>query len=153
LSLLLERDNQHEAALDALNRLSDILEQEYEESEDEDTLSKFCTVKSDLGRNYLALENYEAAVENCSTALDLSHELEDLEKMRLSAQLTLGMSYYFLGQTQDAIDVFQTVLAESNEDIDVMLLVAQALWAAGGQQEREIAVQQIHDWYLFCMRR
>jgi superkiller protein 3 len=93
------------------------------------------------------LEDYEVAVENSSTALDLSEELKGLKKMRLSSQITVGLGYYFLGQMQDAIDMFQTVLAESDEDIDVMLLIARALWAVGGDQEREIAIQQIHEWY------
>jgi lipopolysaccharide biosynthesis regulator YciM len=51
---------------------------------------------------------------------------------------------------EDAIDMFQTVLSESDEDVDVMLLIARALWAVGGDQEREIAMHQIRDWYSSC---
>lgn len=148
MSLLLERDRQLEIALESLHRLSEILEQKYEESEDPDILKKFCIVKSDIGRVSLGLGEYEAAVENSSTALDLSQDLDGLEKARLSSQITVGLGHYFLGQLEDAIDVFQTVLAESDEDVDVMLLVARALWAAGGEQEKEIAFQQIQDWYV-----
>jgi superkiller protein 3 len=49
---------------------------------------------------------------------------------------------------QEAIDVFQTVLTESDDDVDVMLLISRALWAVGGDQEREIAIQQIREWYV-----
>lgn len=146
LSLLLERDQQLEAALDTLQRLSDILEREYEETEDPDILHKFCIVKSDLGRISLALGDFEGAVENSSTALDLSQDLEGFEKASLSSQIVVGMGQYFLGQMDEAIDAFQTVLLESNEDVDVMLLVGRALWAVGGEREKNIAVQQIHDW-------
>jgi superkiller protein 3 len=146
MSLLLERSQQLASALETLLRLSDILEQQYEDSEDPGILFKFCVVKSDIGRICLGLEDYETAIENSSTALDLSQDLEGLEKARLSSQITVGLGYYFLGQMQDAIDMFQTVLAESDEDVDVMLLIARALWAVGGEQEREIAIQQIHDW-------
>ena len=52
----------------------------------------------------------------------------------------------------DAINSFQTVLMESNEDPDVMLLVARALWAVGGDKEREIAIQQLRDRYLLFKR-
>jgi superkiller protein 3 len=148
MSLLLERDRQLESALETLHHLSEILEQEYEESEDPDILQKFCVVKSDIGRVSLGLGHYEAAVECGSTALDLSQDLVGLGKARLSSQITVGLGYYFLGQLEDAIDIFQTVLAESDEDVDVMLLVARALWAVGGDQEREIAIQQIQHWYL-----
>jgi superkiller protein 3 len=146
LSLLLERDQQLEGALETLYRLSDILEQQYEESEDEDILLKFCIVKSDIGRISLGLSDFEGAVENSSTALDLSQNLQGLDQTRLSSQITMGLGYYFLGQLEDAIDVFQVVLAESKEDVDVMLLISRALWATGGDQERDIAIQQIHDW-------
>jgi superkiller protein 3 len=148
LSLLLERDKQLESASETLQRLSEILEQQYEESEDPRILQKFCIVKSDIGRVSLGLGEFEAAVENSSTSLDLSQDLEGLEKARLSSQITLGLGHYFLGQLEDAIDVFQTVLVESDEDVDVMLLVARALWAVGGDREREIAIQQIRDWYV-----
>ena len=148
MSLLLERDRQLESALEILDRLSEILEQQYEESEDPDILQKFCIVKSDIGRVSLGLGEFEAAVENSSTALDLSQDLDGLEKARLSSQITVGLGHYFLDQLEDAIDVFQTVLAESDEDVDVILLVARVLWATGGDQERQIAIQQIQDWYF-----
>jgi superkiller protein 3 len=147
MSLLLERDHQPEAALDTLQLVSEILEQQYEESEDPDILHRFCIVKSDIGRLALGIEDFETAIENSSTALDLSQDLEGLQKTRLSSQITLGLGRYFLGQMDDAIAAFQTVLADSNEDPDVMLLVTRALWAAGGDQEREIAIQQLKDRY------
>jgi len=147
MGLLLERDRQLSSSLEKLNHLAELLEQQYEESEDEEVLQKFCTVKSDLGRVSLGLGDFEGAIENSSTALDLSQEIEGLEKPRLSSQITVGLGYYFLGQLEDAIDVFQTVLAESNEDVDVMLLVARSLWAVGGDKERQVAIDQIRDWY------
>ena len=152
MALILERDNQTEAALETLQSLSDILEQKYEESEDPDILHKFCIVKSDIGRLSLGLQDFESAVENSSTALDLSQDLEGLEKARLSSQITVGLGHYFLEQMDDAISSFQTVLMESNEDPDVMLLVARALWAVGGDKEREIAIQQLRDRYLLFKR-
>ena len=150
MSLILERDHQLEAALETLQHLSDILEQKYEESEESDILQKFCLVKSDIGRLSLGLENFEAAVENGLTALDLSEGLEGfegLQKARVSSQITIGLGHYFLGEMDDAIDSFQAVLTESNEDPDVMLLVARALWAVGGDKEKEIAIQQLTDRY------
>ena len=152
MGLLLERDLQLSSSLDTLNHLAEILELEYEETEDEEVLRRFCTVKSDIGRVSLGIGDFESALENGSTALDLSEDIDGLEKPRLSAQITVGLGYYFLGQFEEAIDVFQTVLAESNEDVDVMLLVARALWAVGGEKERQVARDQLRDWYVFDIR-
>lgn len=146
MSLLLERGKQLASALETLHHLSNILEQRYEASEEQDLLKKFCIVKSDIGRVSLGLGDYVSVVENSSMALDLSQDLQGLEKCRLSSQITMGLGYYFLEEMESAIDVFQTVLMESNEDVDVMLMVARALWAVGGDQERSIAIQQIYDW-------
>jgi superkiller protein 3 len=151
MSLLLERDQQPKAALESLLRLSEILEQKYEESEDVDILQKFCIVKSDIGRISLALGRFEEAVESSSTALDLSQTLDDLEKTSLSSQIVVGLGHYFLRQMDEAIDAFQTVLSESNEDVDVMLLVARALWVVGGDREKEVAIQQIQDWFAYVL--
>lgn len=147
LSLILERDGQLEASLESLTHLSEVLERQYEDTEDEELLRKFCAVKSDIGRVSLGLGDFEAAVENGSTALDLSQDLQGLERARLSSQITVSLSYYFLGEMDNAIDMFQAVLAESDEDVDVMLLIACALWGTGGERERSIAVEQIQDWF------
>jgi superkiller protein 3 len=147
IGLILERDQQFDTALEHFECLSDILERKYEESEDPEILQKFCIVKSDIARISLGTGDYEAALENSSTALDLSHDLKGLETMKLSSQVTTGLAYYFLGQLEDAIDAFQTVLTESHEDVDVMLLVARALWAIGGDKERDIGIAQIMHWY------
>jgi superkiller protein 3 len=147
MSLLLERDGQLDAAADTLYRLSEILEQQYEEFEDLEILEKFCIVKSDIARVCLGLDDFETAVDSGLTALDLSQNIDTVERARLSSQIVVGLGYYFLGKLEDAIDVFQKVLTESDEDVDVMVLVAKALWSVGGDQEREIAIQQIHDWY------
>jgi len=146
-SMLSEREGQYEPASQSLRQVSDILEQEYEDSEDEDILRQFCIVKSDLGRIYLALGDYTGAVEQSFTALDLSQDLSDLTNVRLSSHLIGGLSHYFSGDMETAISMFQNALTESDEDVDVMLLVGQALWATGGSQEREVALQQIRDWF------
>ena len=148
MSLLLERDGQLEAAVDTLYHLSEILELQYEESEDPDILEKFCVVKSDIARVNLGLGEFESAVETGATALDLSQNIGGIERARLSSQIVVGLGCYFLGKLDVAIEVFQRVLTESDEDVDVMVLVAKALWSVGGDQEREVAVQQIHDWYV-----
>jgi len=148
MSLLLERDGQLEAAVDTLYRLCEILEHQYEESEDPNILEKFCVVKSDIARVTLALGEFESAVETGATALDLSQSIDGIGRARLSSQIVVGLGYYFLGKLDEAIEVFQRVLTESDEDVDVMALVAKVLWSVGGDQEREIAVQQLHDWYV-----
>ena len=147
LSLLLERDHQLQSALNILYDLSSILEQQYEDNEDPETLQKFCIVKSDIGRLSLGLGLFEDAVDNSSTSLDLSQEIEGLVRTRLSSHITVGLGYYFMGRMEESLSIFQSVLAESDEDVDAMLLVSRVLWATGGEQERNVAVRQLHDMY------
>lgn len=148
MSLLLERDGQLDAAAKTLYHLSEILEHRYEGDEDPGILEKFCIVKSDIARVSLGLGDFEDAVENGATALDLSQSIDGVERVRLSSQIVVGLGHYFLGMLDEAIDVFQRLLTESDEDVDVMVLIAKVLWSVGGDEEREIAVQQIHDWYV-----
>jgi len=147
LSLLLERDQQLQLALNTLYDLSSILEQQYEDYEDQETLRKFCIVKSDIGRISLGLGRFEDAVDSSSTTLDMSQEIEGFGRTRLSSHITMGLGYYFMGQMEESLSIFQSVLAESDEDVDAMLLVSRALWAAGGVRERNVAVQQLNDMY------
>jgi len=143
----LERDHQLQSALNILYDLSSILEQQYEDNEDPETLQKFCIVKSDIGRLSLGLGLFEDAVDNSSTSLDLSQEIEGLVRTRLSSHITVGLGYYFMGRMEESLSIFQSVLAESDEDVDAMLLVSRVLWATGGEQERNVAVRQLHDMY------
>lgn len=151
-ALLAERIGELSDAESSLQTLCSAMEEEYEVSESAASLSKFAQANSDTARVLLAQHDFEAAAEKAETALMLSGE-EDAEKfdpesngrLRLSAHLTAGLSYYYLKSMDRAIDMFRDALQEAENAPEVVCLLAQVLWAKGGEEERAVARQQLFD--------
>lgn len=151
-SLLAERIGEFSDAEASLQTLCASMEEEYEVSESAASLSKFAQANSDIARILLARHDFEAAAEKAETALMLSGE-EDAEKfdpetngrLRLSAHLTAGLAYYYLKSMDRAIDMFRDALQEADNAPEVVCLLAQVLWAKGGEEEHAVARQQLFD--------
>ncbi|KAI9839741.1 MAG: Superkiller protein 3 [Sclerophora amabilis] len=158
-ALYLERIGDYTLATDNLASVCETVEQEYEESESMASLAHFAMAKADSARFLLAAKDYDAAAESAETALQLSSEAADDEagafdlearrKCRLSAHLTAGLAFYFTGAMDRSIDMFRAALEESDGAVDVVCLLAQVLWAKGGEKERGVAKEQLLD----CMER
>ena len=93
--------------------------------------------------------HFETAAENAETALNLSEE-EDVknevrQKVRLSAHMTAGLAYYYQGTMDQAISMFRSALEETQGNPDIVCLLAQVLWAKGGNDERTVAREQLFD--------
>ncbi|KAL4901386.1 hypothetical protein BDW74DRAFT_160376 [Aspergillus multicolor] len=151
-SLLAERIGEFEDAASSLRSLSTDVEAEYEVSESAASLSRFAQANSDIARVLLARHEYEEAAEKAETALMLSSE-EDSGKfepemyknLRLSAHLTAGLAHYYMRAMDNAIDMFRDALQEADNSPDVVCLLAQVLWAKGGEEERTVARQQLFE--------
>lgn len=151
-SLLAERIGEFSDAESSLRSLSAHVEAEYEHSESASSLSKFTQANADIARVLLARHEYEEAAEKAETALMLSGE-EDAEKfepelyknLRLSAHLTAGLAHYYMRAMDNAIDMFRDALQEADNAPDVVCLLAQVLWAKGGEEERTVARQQLFE--------
>jgi len=151
MGLILERNSEFDYAIEQTTKICNIYEQEYEVTEDQDTLLKFVKVKAQLARLLLSARRFEEAVEHAQFASDISEESaasgdelsEELKKSRLSAFLTTGLAYYFLKDYGNSIESFKHALIESEEDQDVIVLLAQVLWAQGGDDEKEVALEQL----------
>lgn len=152
LSLLAERIGEFSDAEASLQTLCASMEEEYEVSESAASLSKFAQANADIARILLARYEFEAAAERAETALMLSGE-EDAEKfdpetngkLRLSAHLTAGLAHHYLKSMDRAIDMFRDALQEADNAPEVVCLLAQVLWAKGGEEERAVARQQLFD--------
>jgi superkiller protein 3 len=151
-ALLAERIGSYEEAAGTLETVCSEMETEYERSESNETLARFAQAKSDLARAQLAQRDFEAAKESVQTALDLSSEedfglshAEVRKKLRSSAYLTAGLSHYYLGELDQSIEMFQAALTEANGEPDVLCMLAQVLWAKGGQHQREMARDKLLD--------
>lgn len=151
-ALLAERMGETTDAEGSLQAVCSGMEAEFEASESPAALSKFAQANADLARVLLAQKDYEQAAEKAETALTLSGEEdasnfdpEACSKMRLSAHLTAGLAFYFLQSMDQAIDMFRDALQEADSAPDVVCLLAQVLWAKGGEEERSVARQQLFD--------
>lgn len=151
-ALLAERMGESADAESSLEVVCSGMEAEFEESESPASLSKYAQANADKARVLLACHEYEQAAEKAELALTLSGE-EDAEKfdpegckkLRLSAQLTAGLANYFLKSMDAAIDMFRDALQETDNAPDIVCLLAQVLWAKGGEEERSVARQQLFD--------
>lgn len=149
--LLLERVLDFEYAMEHASKLCGLYEMEYEETESQESLVKFVKAKAHLARVALGARQYEIAIEHAEFASDVASETSeqseeivgDLKKSRLSAFLTSGLGHYFLKDYSSAIECFKNALVESDEGQDVVVLLAQVLWAQGGDDEKEVALEQL----------
>lgn len=150
-SLFSERVGSYSDTISSLLSVCSAVESEYEVSESTSALLKFAQAKADLARAQLAGGDYTAAADSAETALDLSgeetvaHDPSAHRKCRLSAHLTAGLAYYRNGSMDPAIEMFRNALEETDADPDIVCLLAQVLWAKGGDQERNVAREQLFD--------
>ena len=148
-SLFAERVGDFADAAASLGQVALKLEVEYEASESPHILMRFAQAKADLARIHLAERNFDAAAEDAETALNLADD-DDLDEtvrqsVRLSAHMTAGLAYYYQGTMDQAISMFRSALEETRGDPDIICLLAQMLWAKGGEEERNVAREQLFD--------
>lgn len=153
-ALYLERVGNHSAAVTALRTVTETVEQEYEKSESLLSLALVAQAKTDLARNLLAIRSNDGAVEEAETALDLLSEFDStadqtilstdqLAKAKLSARLTAGLANYFSGALDASIPYFRASLEATGSNPDIICLLAEVLWAKGGENERQVARDQL----------
>lgn len=145
-TLFQERTRDSPRARQTLERICSAIEADYETTESADSLSRFTLAKADLARAYLATGLHEQAVKCGETALGLSGEEaegeltgEQRRRTRLSAQLTVGLGQYHLGDFAEAESALEAALEESEGNADATCLLAQVLWAQGTEASRERA--------------
>ncbi|KKA20304.1 Translation repressor/antiviral protein Ski3 [Rasamsonia emersonii CBS 393.64] len=151
-ALLAERIGEFADAESSLRNVCAGVEAEYDVTESSSALARFAQANADIARAHLANYEYEAAAEKAETALTLSGEEdaakfdpETIRKLRLSAHLTAGLAYYYLKSMDQAIDMFRDALQEADNAPEVVCLLAQVLWAKGGEEERNVTREQLLD--------
>ncbi|KAE8548695.1 hypothetical protein EYB25_009076 [Talaromyces marneffei] len=151
-ALFAERIGEYAQAESALGVVCTGVEAEYEVSESSSSLLRFALANADIARVHLANHEYDQAVEKAELALTLSGDdgltTPDpgmVTSLRLSAHLTAGLAYYYLKSMDQAIDMFRDALHEAENDPEVVCLLAQVLWAKGGEEERNVAREQLFE--------
>ncbi|PHH59364.1 hypothetical protein CDD81_3345 [Ophiocordyceps australis] len=145
-ALLDERIGDRRRMVQRLEELCNRVQGDYESTSSAQSLARLTVAKTDLARAYLAVGSYQQAVECGLAALELSsHEgqgplgQERQTRARLSANLTVGLGYFDVGEHDEAETCFRAALDESHGNADATCLVAQALWAQGTDESREKA--------------
>ena len=149
-ALFSERIGDFASAVSSLESICSALEIDYEICESPTTPAHFAQAKTDLSRAHLASHDYTSAALTAETSLNLSVDDETMDstirhKARLSAHLTAGLAHYYTSSTDAALSNFRNALAETDGDPDIVCLLARVLWAKGGEEERNVAREQLFD--------
>ncbi|KAI1959371.1 Superkiller protein 3 [Ophidiomyces ophidiicola] len=151
-ALMAERLGDVFGSISSLHIVCSKVETEYESTKSVSALFRYSQAKSDMARAQLANLKYDGAAECAEAALNLSiedgvfeYDSNAYHKLRLSAHLTAGLAYYYLKEMDKAIDMFREALQEANSSPDIICLLAQVLWAKGGEEERDVAREQLFD--------
>jgi superkiller protein 3 len=139
--LILERLNDYELGAEVANKLLNILEKSYEETEDEKDLESFCRVKVQLARFNLGSKDYEAAVSNSLEVLELS----SATKTVISSRTVLGLAYFFLDHFDEALDEFKEILNLSGDARQLVVLIAQVLYVYDTEETKQVALDQLFN--------
>ncbi|KAI5286919.1 Superkiller protein 3 [Ascosphaera aggregata] len=150
LALLSERIGDTKYSSTILDSVCSSIEAQYELSESLRDLYRFAQANADAARAQLANQDNAAAVERADAALTISSEEgaegvdpDGWRMLRLSAHVTAGLAYYYLGDMDKAIEMFKDALEETDYAPQVVCLLAQVLWAKGGEEERDVAREQL----------
>ncbi len=155
-----ERVKEYGSAIQLITQYTDDVESKYEEEQTDQLLAKYAIAKAQLARLNLGLKEYDNALEESQLVLDLlddgnndedekdSENTSELKKETkrcyLSALVTSGLAFYFLKDFSSALQQFRKVLVESDEAQAMIILLAQILWANGGEDEKQAALDELY---------
>ena len=156
-ALVCERLGQLDLALELLTQAIGILERAYEETEDQETERRYAIGHVNLGRVRLAISDHPGAIAAFEVVLGLTEGQEDqsadhaLALIRTQARFGSGLASFKLGQLEDALASFESALEEVPREMPdvrghVVILLAQTLWAIGGEEAQETAKDQLLAW-------
>ena len=145
MALFAERLGEFEETEAKLQQLCTAMEEEYEDTESNEALSRYLQSKSDLGRAQLGRSDYQQAIESANLVLDLAPqddssgmEADLVRRWRLSAHLTAAVAHHFLGEIDPAISLFQLALDESDSDPDIVCMLANMMLTKNNEETTPI---------------
>lgn len=149
--LLLERLQQYEQAAEAFAGAVLAAEERMErDSSQVEVCQKHITmIHANLARALCANGDFEGAISSYNIAIE---SLAD-HTIKVYCELGAGISYYFNNQLDEALSMFEQALsnaegqsAELRQNLSVLL--SQVLWALGGEEQRELAQQELFRRYV-----
>lgn len=144
--LLSERCHTYNTSIEVGQKLCDLLEKKYEQSESLVVLVEFAKAKTLLARVCLGMEDYEKAIDNAQFTLDILAEEEptlDVRNALLSSRIVIGLSFFFNNQFNDALEELKVILSEHSESHRAVTLIAQVLFAYNTPETKQAAIDQL----------
>lgn len=144
--LLSERCSTFHTSIEVGQKLCDLLEKKYEQTESSAAMLDYAKAKTALARVYLGVEDYEKAIENAQLTLDILLEEEaskDVTDAILSSRIVIGLSFFFNDQFNEALEEFRLILSEEGLSQRAVTLVAQVLYAYDTPDTKQAALDQL----------
>jgi tetratricopeptide (TPR) repeat protein len=147
--LILERLQQFGQAAEAYAGAILALEECMDRNEDQIEIcqKRSSMVHANLARALCANGDFEGAISSYTIAIE---SLQDTNA-KLYCELGAGVSYYFNDQLDEALAMFEQALTDAeteNNELcqNVSVLLSQVLWALGGEEQRDLAQQELFKW-------
>lgn len=130
-----------------------ILESAYEESEDAAIERQFIIAHANMGRLHLSLHDYASASESFESAFGLLPETDEDEEssaLRSRIHYGMGLASFKSGAMQEGLDSLELAAQASDEEAgfkaQVMVVLAQVMWAIGTYEFKETAKNHLLEW-------
>lgn len=128
-------------------KLCSLLESKYEETKSDKTLQDFVNAKAQQARIYLAINEYEKAIESSQMIIEMvdanENETEANEKNILSARITIGLACFFKMDLNHSVDQLKIILSDYYLNEWLVTFAAQILNAFGTEDTKQAALDQL----------
>ena len=133
-----------------LEKISEQLEAEYENSEDEATLQFYKVTQALLARTYCLNGNFEAATSYSEAVINLTENAErsPVDIIHLSAKAILAISLSFQNDFDGAIKAMEEVVDQSPPAWQLTSLLAKLCWHSPNPLQKEKSMKVLQSWYV-----
>ncbi|KAG7193284.1 Superkiller protein 3 [Scheffersomyces spartinae] len=152
-----ERCKDYRNAITVGERLYKLLEKEYDTTGNTKTALEIAETRAQLARVYLGHEDYENAIECAQFSMEIVGALEadddnNSAKAKaildtiLSARIVIGLSLFFDGQYDEALEQLQEILTTHGDNHTLICLTAQILNALGTEDTKQASLDQLFSY-------
>lgn len=148
--LVLERLHLYSNAQEISDRLSSILENRFDKTQDETELYNFAIIKAQFARIQLGLGEYQKAIENAELSEGILSEYDEEKslKTQISNNVCLGLAHFFMDNIDGTFDHFQTLLKLSKDSKHLILLISNVLYDVGTEETKSIAFDELTEFIV-----
>lgn len=142
---VLERLYNYRLANSLANKLTEIFERRFDQTQNENELFNYGIIKAQLARIQLGFGEYSEAIDNSelSNGILADFKSDKSQIAQLSNHICLGLANFFLGNFDQTVDHFQELLNNGKNIASFVLLIAKVLFEVGMEDTQTIAIQEL----------